>query len=216
MSVIPAEDRKVPVAVLASGRGTNLESILEAINGKYITNGKANVVISNNPNAPALDIAKKYKVPTVTLDDRGFPKKSWDYDQKTIRSLDQHNVKPGRGLILLAGYFRILTPEFVGLFDRRILNIHPSLLPAFPGLNAQKQALDHGAKVTGCTVHFVDRGVDTGPIILQAVVPVREDDTVDTLSHRILLEEHRLYPEAIRLFTDGSLRVDNRRVLSSP
>ena len=203
----------VPIAVLVSGRGTNLDAVLEAIDEKYITNGAAKVVISNKPDAPALDIARKHNVPAKILDDHGLPKKSWEYDQRTIRLLQEHGVKPQDGLILLSGYFRILTPEFVGLYERRILNIHPALLPAFPGLNAQKQALDHGAKVTGCTVHFVDKGVDTGPIILQTPVPVRDDDTVETLSQRILREEHRLYPEAVRLFTDGILTVNERRVL---
>lgn len=203
----------VPIAVLVSGRGTNLDAVLEAIDEKYITNGTAKVVISNKPDAPALDIARKHNVPAKILDDHGLPKKSWEYDQRTIRLLQEHGVKPQDGLILLSGYFRILTPEFVGLYERRILNIHPALLPAFPGLNAQKQALDHGAKVTGCTVHFVDKGVDTGPIILQTPVPVRDDDTVETLSQRILREEHRLYPEAVRLFTDGMLTVNERRVL---
>jgi phosphoribosylglycinamide formyltransferase-1 len=203
----------VPIAVLVSGRGTNLDAVLEAIDEKYITNGAAKVVISNKPDAPALDIARKHNVPAKILDDHGLPKKSWEYDQRTIRLLQEHGVKPQHGLILLSGYFRILTPEFVGLYERRILNIHPALLPAFPGLNAQKQALDHGAKVTGCTVHFVDKGVDTGPIILQTPVPVRDDDTVETLSQRILREEHRLYPEAVRLFTDGMLTVNERRVL---
>ena len=203
----------VPIAVLVSGRGSNLEAILEAIDKKYITNGAVKVVISNKPDAPALDIARKHNVPAKILDDHGLPKKSWEYDQRTIRLLQEHGVKPQDGLILLSGYFRILTPEFVGLYERRILNIHPALLPAFPGLNAQKQALDHGAKVTGCTVHFVDKGVDTGPIILQTPVPVRDDDTVETLSQRILREEHRLYPEAVRLFTDGRLTVKERRVL---
>jgi len=203
----------VPIAVLVSGRGTNLEAVLEAIDKKYITNGAVKVVISNKPDAPALDFARKHKVPAKILDDHGLPKKSWEYDQRTIRLLQEHGVKPQDGLILLSGYFRILTPEFVGLYERRILNIHPALLPAFPGLNAQKQALDHGAKVTGCTVHFVDKGVDTGPIILQTPVPVRDDDTVETLSQRILREEHRLYPEAVRLFTDGMLTVNERRVL---
>ena len=203
----------VPIAVLVSGRGTNLDAVLEAIDEKYITNGAAKVVISNKPDAPALDIARKHNVPAKILDDHGLPKKSWEYDQRTIRLLQEHGVKPQDGLILLSGYFRILTSEFVGLYERRILNIHPALLPAFPGLNAQKQALDHGAKVTGCTVHFVDKGVDTGPIILQTPVPVRDDDTVETLSRRILREEHRLYPEAVRLFTDGMLTVNERRVL---
>ena len=203
----------VPIAVLVSGRGTNLEAVLEAIDKKYITNGAVKVVISNKPDAPALDFARKHNVPAKILDDHGLPKKSWEYDQRTIRLLQEHGVKSQDGLILLSGYFRILTPEFVGLYERRILNIHPALLPAFPGLNAQKQALDHGAKVTGCTVHFVDKGVDTGPIILQTPVPVRDDDTVETLSQRILREEHRLYPEAVRLFTDGMLTVNERRVL---
>src|SRR5437867_10127816 len=156
----------VPIAVLVSGRGSNLEAILEAIDKKYITNGAVKVVISNRPDAPALDIARKHSVPAKVLDDQGLPKISWEYDQKTIQKLHEHGVTPQEGLILLAGYFRILSPEFIGLYERRVLNIHPSLLPAFPGLNAQKQALDHGAKVTGCTVHFANKGVDAGPIIL--------------------------------------------------
>ncbi len=202
----------VPIAVLVSGRGTNLEAILEAIEKKYITNGAVKVVISNRTDAPALDIARKYNVPTIVLDDQGIPKNNWEYDQKTIQLLQEHGVTPHAGLILLAGYFRILSPEFVGLYDSRIFNIHPSLLPAFPGLNAQKQALDRGAKVTGCTVHFANKGVDAGPIILQTPVPVRDDDTVESLSQRILREEHRLYPEAVRLFTEGRLTVKGRRV----
>ncbi len=203
----------VPIAVLVSGRGSNLEAILEAIDKKYITNGAVKVVISNKPDALALDIARKHNVPAKVLDDQGLPKISWEYDQKTIEKLHEHGVTPQEGLILLAGYFRILSPEFIGLYERRVLNIHPSLLPSFPGLNAQKQALDHGAKVTGCTVHFANKGVDAGPIILQTPVSVRDDDTVETLSQRILREEHRLYPEAVRLFTDGRLTVKERRVL---
>lgn len=203
----------VPIAVLVSGRGTNLEAVLEAIEKKYITNGAVKVVISNRPDAPALDIARKHNVLAKVLDDQGLPKVSWEYDQKTMQLLHQHGVTPHEGLILLAGYFRILSPEFVGVYERRVLNIHPSLLPAFPGLHPQKQALDHGAKVTGCTVHFANKGVDSGPIILQTSVPVRDDDTVETLSQRILREEHRLYPEAVRLFTEGRLTVNGRRVL---
>jgi phosphoribosylglycinamide formyltransferase 1 len=202
----------VPIAVLVSGRGTNLEAVLEAIEKKYITNGAVKVVISNKPDAPALNIARKHNVPTEVLDDQGLPKTSWEYDQKTIRLLQENGVTHKDGLILLAGYFRILSPEFVELYASRIFNIHPSLLPAFPGLNAQRQALDHGAKVTGCTVHFANKGVDSGPIILQTAVPVRDDDTVETLSQRILREEHRLYPEAVRLFTEGRLTVKGRRV----
>jgi phosphoribosylglycinamide formyltransferase-1 len=189
-----------------------LEAVLEAIEKKYITNGAVKVVISNRPDAPALDLARKHNVPAKILDDQGLPKISWDYDQKTIRLLQEHGVTPHDGLVLLAGYFRILSSEFVGLFEGRVLNIHPSLLPAFPGLHPQKQALDHGAKVSGCTVHFANKGVDSGPIILQTAVPVRDDDTVETLSQRILREEHRLYPEAVRLFTEGRLTVKGRRV----
>ena len=205
----------MPIAVLVSGRGSNLGAILDAVEKKFITNGTVRVVISNKPDAPALEISKKHGVPTEVLNDQGLPKKSWDYDQKTIQLLKQHDVNPGSGLILLAGYFRILSPEFVELFERRILNIHPALLPSFPGLNAQKQALDHGAKITGCTVHFVDKGVDTGPILIQASVPIRDDDTIETLSERILREEHRIYPEAVRLFTDEILTVKDRRVMLS-
>ncbi len=172
-------------------------------------------MISNKQGAPALDIASKHKVPGIVIDDRGFPKKSWEYDQKTIAALRSNGVGPEAGLILLAGYFRIVSAEFVTMFERRIMNIHPALLPAYPGLEAQKQALEHGAKITGCTVHFVDKGVDTGPIILQTAVPVRDDDTVESLSARILREEHRLYPEAVRLFTEGKLATKERRVLTS-
>ncbi len=203
----------VPIGILVSGRGSNLEAILDAVDNRYITKGEIKVVISNKPGAPALVIAGKHKVPGIVINDHGFPKKSWEYDQKTIAALKSHGVGPKEGLILLAGYFRILSPEFVTLYERRIMNVHPALLPAYPGLEAQKQALEHGAKITGCTIHFVDKGVDTGPIILQAPVPVRDDDTVETLSARLLREEHRLYPEAVRLFTEAKLVVKDRRVL---
>jgi len=184
----------VPIGILASGRGSNLEAILDAVDNRYITKGEVKVVISNKPGVPALVIASKHNVPGIVIDDHGFPKKSWEYDQKTIAALKSHGVGPKEGLILL-------------------MNVHPALLPAYPGLEAQKQALEHGAKITGCTIHFVDKGVDTGPIILQAPVPVRDDDTVETLSARLLREEHRLYPEAVRLFTEGKLVVKDRRVL---
>ena len=203
----------VPIGILVSGRGSNLEAILDAVDSRYITKGEVRVVISNKPGVPALVIASQHKVPGIVIDDYGFPKKSWEYDQKTIAALKSHGVGPKEGLVLLAGYFRILSPEFVTLYERQIMNVHPALLPAYPGLEAQKQALEHGAKITGCTIHFVDKGVDTGPIILQAHVPVRDDDTVETLSARILREEHRLYPEAARLFTEGKLVVKDRRVL---
>ena len=202
----------VPIGVLVSGRGSNLGAILDAVDKKFITAGLVKVVISNKPRVRALDVAKEHKVTTVVIDDAGYPKKSWDYDRKTIETLKSHGVVPANGLIVLAGYFRILTDEFVDMYNMRIMNIHPALLPAFPGLDAQKQAIDHGAKITGCTVHFADKQVDTGPIILQAHVPIADDDTVDTLSERILREEHRIYPEAIRLFTENRLKIEGRRV----
>jgi phosphoribosylglycinamide formyltransferase-1 len=203
----------IPIAVLVSGRGSNLEAILEAVDRKVITKGQVKVVISNKLGVLALEIAGKHEVPGIVVDDRGFPKRSWEYDQKTIAALKSYGVGPKDGLILLAGYFRILSPEFVTLYERRVMNVHPALLPAYPGLEAQKQALEHGAKITGCTIHFVDKGVDTGPIILQGSVPIRDDDNLETLSARILREEHRLYPEAVRLFTEGKLMVKDRRVM---
>jgi len=203
----------VPIGILASGRGSNLDSILDAVDNHYLNKCEVKIVISNRPNAPALDIAKKHHVQTITLDDKNVPKKNWDYDQKTIAALQSGGVAPKNGLIVLAGYLRILSEQFVDLYPRRIINVHPALLPSFPGLEAQKQALDHGVKITGCTVHLVDREVDHGPIILQTAVAIRDDDTVETLSSRILREEHRILPEAIRLLTEDQLRFEGRRVL---
>jgi len=203
----------VPIGVLASGRGSNLEAVLDGVDNHYLTKCEVKIVISNRPNVPALDVAKKHHVETITLDDKGVPKKNWDYDQKTIAALQSRGVAPKTGLIVLAGYLRILSEQFVDLYARRIINVHPALLPSFPGLEAQKQALDHGVKITGCTVHFVDREVDHGPIILQTPVAIRDDDTSETLSGRILREEHRILPEALRLLTEDQLKVDGRRVL---
>ena len=203
----------VPIGVLASGRGSNLEAVLDAVDNHYLTKCEVKIVISNRPNAPAVEIARKHHVETITLDDKGVPKKNWDYDQKTIAALQSRGVAPKTGLIVLAGYLRILSEQFVDLYPRRIINVHPALLPSFPGLEAQKQALDHGVKITGCTVHFVDREVDHGPIILQTPVAIRDDDTSETLSGRILREEHRILPEALRLLTEDQLKVDGRRVL---
>jgi phosphoribosylglycinamide formyltransferase 1 len=203
----------VPIGVLASGRGSNLDAVLDAIDNRYLAKCEVKIVITNRPNAPALDIAKKHHVQTITLDDKGLPKKDWDYDQKTIAALKSAGVGPKDGLIVLAGYMRILSEQFVDAYPHRIINVHPALLPSFPGLEAQKQALDHGVKVTGCTVHLVDREVDHGRIILQTAVAIRDDDTVETLSSRILREEHRILPEAIRLLTEDELRFEGRRVL---
>jgi len=203
----------VPIAVLVSGRGSNLGAILDAVEKKYITKGEVRVVVSNKPSVGALEIAKKHHVPTVVLDDRGLPKMDAEYDKKTIATLEAHGVNSTDGLVALAGYFRILSPHFVEKYHHRIMNVHPALLPSFPGLEAQKRALEHGVKVAGATVHFVANEVDAGPIILQAHVPVRDNDTAETLSERILRQEHRIYPEAVRLFTEGKLKIHGKRVI---
>ena len=202
----------LPIGVLVSGRGSNLEAILESVDSRYITKGEVRVVVSNKPGVGALEIAKKHGIPTVVLDDKGLPKMDPEYDTKTMATLEAQGVNSTDGLVALAGYFRILGPQFVEKYKNRIMNVHPALLPSFPGLEPQKRALEHGVKVSGATVHFAAKDVDSGPIILQAPVPVRDDDTVDTLSERILRQEHRIYPEAIRLFTAGKLKVEGRRV----
>ena len=202
----------VPIGVLVSGRGSNLEAILDAVDRRYITKGEVRVVVSNKPGVGALEIAKKHRVPTAVLDDKGLPKTDPEYDAKTMATLEAQGVNSRDGLVALAGYFRILGSEFVEIYKNRIMNVHPALLPSFPGLEPQKRALEHGVKVSGATVHFAAKDVDSGPIILQAHVPVRDDDTVDTLSERILRQEHRIYPEAIRLFTEGKLKMEGRRV----
>ena len=203
----------VPIGALVSGRGSNLEAILDAIEKKFITKGQVKIVVSNRPGAGALAIARRHRIPTIVLDDKGLSKMDPEYDKKTIATLEAHGVGSKDGLVALAGYFRILSPHFVDKYQNRIMNVHPAILPSFPGLDAQKRALEHGVKISGATVHFVAKEVDAGPIILQSHVPVRDDDTTESLSERILREEHRLYPEAIRLFTEGQLRIDGRRVL---
>ena len=205
----------VPIGILVSGRGSNLEAILDAVDNRFITKGEVRVVVSNKPGVGALDIAKKHNVQSVVLNDKGLPKIDPEYDEKTIATLKTHGISPQNGLIALAGYFRILSPQFIHRYQNRIMNVHPSLLPSFSGLEPQKRALEHGVKVAGATVHFAAKDVDSGPIILQAHVPVRDDDTVQSLSERILRQEHRLYPEAIRLFTEGKLKVEGRRVVQS-
>lgn len=202
----------VPIGVLVSGRGSNLEAILDAADKRYITKGEVRVVISNRPAVGALDLAKKHNVPSVVLDDEGLRKVDEEYDLRTVATLESHGVDSSSGLVALAGYFRILGPHFVEKYHNRIMNVHPALLPSFPGLEPQKRALEHGVKIAGATIHFAANTVDAGPIILQAHVPVRDDDSVDSLSRRILVQEHRLYPEAIRLFTEGKLKVEGRRV----
>jgi len=189
-----------------------MEAILEKIKDGSIKNVKPSVVISNKSNARALEIAKQYNVNAVFIDDEGKKGASWEYDKKIVNCLQENNVTPENGLICLAGFMRIISKEFVQKYRWRMMNIHPALLPSFQGLNAQRQALEYGMKISGCTVHFVDEGVDTGPIIIQASVEVKEDDTVDSLSARILEQEHRIYPEAVRLFAEGKLSIEGRRV----
>ena len=191
-----------------------MESILKSIKRKKIPINPA-VVISNKPNAKGLKIAKKLGINIEIIESKGFKGSRWQYDKKVIAALRKHGVTPRNGLVCLAGFMRIISPEFIKKYKNRIINIHPALLPAFPGLDSQKQALDHGVKYSGCTVHFVDTGIDSGPIIIQAVVKVMEKDSVESLSKRILKEEHRIYPEAVNLFARKKIRVSRRRTIIS-
>lgn len=201
--------RRLRVAVLASGRGSNLQSIADASAAGDFP-AEVVLVVSDRHGARALDRARGQGIPAVALDPKAYPDRD-AYDAALRALVEEH----GAELVCLAGFMRILGRPFVRAFAGRILNIHPSLLPAFPGLAAQRQALEYGVKIAGATVHLVDEGVDTGPIVLQASVPVLSDDTEASLSARILAEEHRLYPEAIRLFASGRLRVVGRRVLEA-
>ncbi len=198
------------VGVLASGRGSNLQAILQAC-GRPGFPARVAVVISDRERAMALERARAAGVEAVWLDPKAFGDRE-AFDRSLVRELETRGV----GLVCQAGWMRILSPAYVRAFAGRALNIHPSLLPAFPGLHPQRQALEHGAKVAGATVHFVDEGVDTGPIVLQAAVPVEPSDTEETLAARILVQEHRLYPEAVRLFAEGRLQIQGRRVIVLP
>jgi len=189
-----------------------MESILKSIKKKKIPINPA-VVISNKPDAKGLKIAKKLGINAEVIESKNFKGSRGQYDKKVIASLTKHGVTPRNGLVCLAGFMRIISPEFVKKYKNRMINIHPALLPAFPGLDAQKQALDHGVKYSGCTVHFVDAGMDTGPIIIQAVVKVKENDTEESLSKRILKEEHRIYPEAVNLFARKKIKVFSRKTI---
>ncbi|HET7644269.1 MAG TPA: phosphoribosylglycinamide formyltransferase [Nitrososphaeraceae archaeon] len=200
------------MAIVISGRGSNMNAILSAHSNDILKNIRPCVVISNKIDAPGVKIAKeKFGIPIEVVLSNG--KKGWDYDKEIINILKKYNVYPSNGIVCLAGYMRILSPEFVREYNLRILNIHPSLLPSFKGLHAQRQAIEYGSKVSGCTVHFIDDTVDTGPIILQESVPVYSNDNEDDLSSRILKIEHKLYPLAIKLFSEGKLRVNGRRVI---
>jgi len=198
------------LGVLASGRGSNLQAIIDAIEAGRLP-ARLAVVVSDREQAPALGRAARHGAPALSVS----PKDHGDraaYDRALRQTLHAHGVE----LVCLAGFLRILGPELIRPLAGRVMNIHPSLLPAFPGLDAQRQALDWGVRVTGATVHFVDEGVDTGPIIVQEAVPVLAGDTAETLSERILAVEHRLYPRAIRLYAEGRLRIVGRRVLIDP
>ena len=191
-----------------------MESILKSINKKKIPINPA-VVISNKPNARGLKIAQKLGVNIEIIESKGFKGTRTEYDKKIITVLTKYGVTPKNGLVCLAGFMRIISPEFVKKYKNRIINIHPALLPAFPGLDSQKQALEYGVKYSGCTVHFVDTRMDTGPVIIQAVIKVKENDTEATLSKRILKEEHRIYPEAVSLFARKKIKVSGRRTIIS-
>lgn len=191
-----------------------MESILKAIKRKKIPINPA-IIISNKPDAKGLKIAQKMGIKTEVIESKNFKGSRLDYDKKIISTLEKHGVTPKNGLICLAGFMRIISPEFVKKYKNRIINIHPALLPSFPGLDAQKQAIDNGAKYSGCTVHFVDSGVDTGPIILQLVIKVRNNDTEKTLSKRILAKEHKAYPEAVRLFAENRIKIVGRKTIIS-
>jgi phosphoribosylglycinamide formyltransferase 1 len=197
----------VSIAVLVSGNGSNFQAIVDAIESGWIKNARIACLISNKADAFALERAKKHAITTFVLDHKAYANRQ-AYDSALVELLQQQGVQ----LVILAGFMRLLSPIMIDAFPNAIMNIHPALLPSFPGLDAQQQAFDYGARYTGCTVHFVDNGTDTGPIILQAVVPILDGDTIDTLTQRIHGEEHRTYVEAVRLFCEGRLHVEGRKV----
>lgn len=200
----------INIAFLVSGRGSNLQVIIDAIEEGSL-NAKIVCVISNVPSALAIEKADKHNIPTIVIDNKKFADRE-SYEDKILEELKNYHVD----LICLAGYMRILGPKIISEYKWKIMNIHPALLPSFPGMDAQKQALEYGVKITGCTVHFVDGGCDTGPIILQRAVDVLEGDTEDALSARILMEEHKLYPEAVKLFAERRIEIQGRIVRINP
>jgi len=198
---------KKRIGVLLSGRGSNFEALARSAASGRIPNAEIAIVISNRENAPGIEKARAMGIEARVIPSKGLEREACD--KLVVAALREKNVD----LVCLAGYMRLLSPYFVAAFRNRILNIHPSLLPAFPGLEAQRQALEHGVKFSGCTVHFVDENLDAGPIILQSAVPIEDGDTPETLSERILREEHRLYSEAVRIVLEGRYRIEGRRVL---
>jgi phosphoribosylglycinamide formyltransferase-1 len=194
------------LGILISGNGSNLQSIIDNIE-KGSLKAIIKIVISNNPEAYGITRAKKHGIPVVVLKNGDFKNKE-EFDLELIRILKNNYVD----LVILAGFMRIITPTLLKAFPHKIMNIHPALLPSFPGIHGQKQALEYGVKLSGCTVHFVDEGVDTGPIIIQSAVQVFDDDTEETLAARILEEEHRIYPQAIQFFAEGKIEIKGRKV----
>jgi phosphoribosylglycinamide formyltransferase 1 len=195
------------IGILLSGRGSNFEALADSVAAGRIPGAAIALVISNREAAPGVEKARARGIPARVIPSKGLEREV--YDRLVVAALNEARVD----LVCLAGYMRLLSPYFVAAFRNRILNIHPSLLPAFPGLEAQRQALEHGVKFTGCTVHFVDENLDAGPIVAQAVVEVRDDDTPDSLAERILAEEHRIYTEAVHIVLEGRYRIEGRRVI---
>jgi phosphoribosylglycinamide formyltransferase-1 len=200
-------NKKLKIGVLASGNGSNLQAIIDNCERGELS-AEVVCVITNKANAFALERAHKHGIPAIHLNQKDFSGRE-AYDAAVVTEFQAHGVE----LVVMAGFMRIITRVLLDAFPMAVMNIHPALLPSFPGLDAQKQALEHGAKLTGCTVHFVDEGTDTGPIIIQAAVPILADDTVETLSQRIHAQEHRIYPQAIQLFATGHLTASGRRVV---
>jgi phosphoribosylglycinamide formyltransferase-1 len=198
---------KARIGVLLSGRGSNFEALAEGAANGRIPNAEIVIALSNREDARGIERARAMGIEAQVISSKGLDREA--YDKLVIARLQEKRVE----LVCLAGYMRLLSPQFVAAFRNRILNIHPSLLPAFPGLEAQRQALEHGAKFSGCTVHFVDENLDAGPIVLQACVPIEDSDTPETLAERILREEHRIYAEAVRVVLEGNFRIEGRRVL---
>ena len=189
-----------------------MEAILKSIKRKKIPINPA-VVISNKSDAKGLKIAQILGIKTEIVESKGFKGNRWEYDKQIISILIKNGVTPKNGLVCLAGFMRIISPEFVKKYKNKIINIHPAILPSFPGLDAQKQAVNYGSKYSGCTVHFVDSGVDTGPIILQKIVKVEDSDTEETLAKKILIKEHQAYPEAVKLFAEKKIKISGRKTI---
>lgn len=200
---------KSRIGVLLSGRGSNFVALADSVNAGRIPNAEIALVLSNREGAPGIDHARERGLATRVISSKGLEREA--YDRQVVAALQEAKVD----LICLAGYMRLLSPYFVAAFTNRILNIHPSLLPSFPGLESQRQALEYGVKFAGCTVHFVDENLDAGPIVLQAIVEVKDNDTDATLSERILKEEHRIYTEAVKIILAGNFKISGRRVVQS-